>query len=127
MPNLQRKRLMTRLAESPFTYIVLIIFGALFTYSAVGAYNKSRLAREKMQEAEAEYVKLTDQKQKLSTELANANTDYGVEKALREKFNVVKEGERIIMLVDEEQVASSAEVVGENKGFFNFFVEIFRK
>ena len=118
---------MTRLAESPFTYIVLIIFGALFTYSAVGAYNKSRLAREKMQEAEAEYVKLTDQKQKLSTELANANTDYGVEKALREKFNVVKEGERIIMLVDEEQVANSAEAVGENKGFFNFFVEIFRK
>jgi cell division protein FtsB len=127
MPSIQRKRLMTRLAESPFTYIVLIIFGALFTYSAVGAYSKSRLAREKMQAAEAEQVKLTDQKQKLTTELANANTDYGLEKALREKFNVVKEGERIIMLVDEEQVASSAEAVGDKKGFFDFIVEIFRK
>lgn len=127
MAQLQRKRLITRLTESPLTYIALIILGALFTYSAIGAYNKSRLAREKMQEALAEQIKLTDQKMRLTSELANANTLYGQEKALREKFNVVKEGERLIMIVSEDQQASSAEAVDNKKGLFGFLSKIFRK
>ena len=127
MPNIQRKRLMTRLAESPFTYSVLVIFGALFTYSAIGAYNKSRLAGEKMKAAEVEQVRLQDQKAKLTAELANANTDYGREKALREKFNIVKEGERIIMIVSEDQAANSVEVVENKRGLFIFFIKIFGK
>ncbi len=127
MANLGRKRPITKLLESPLTYIALVLFGVLFAYSAVGAYNKSRLAKEKMQEAEAEQAKLAEQKSKLSTELANANTTYGQEKAFREKFNVVKEGEQIIMIVKEDNLANSAEALEEKNGFFYFFSKIFGK
>lgn len=120
MVRLQRKRFISRISSSPFTYIFLILICGLFIYSAVGAYKKSRRALEKLNVAQAEFFRLNNQKQKLSVDLENANTSFGTEKALREKFNVIKEGERIIIVVPEDEKEESDNVVKE--GWFNQFL-----
>ncbi len=102
MARLERKRWITRLTHSPLSYVILVLFATLFVYNAIGAYHKSRLAEARMQTAEKELSNLQDQKMKLTAELENANTPFGQEKALREKFNVIKEGEQVIMIVDEK-------------------------
>jgi cell division protein FtsB len=102
MANISSKRLISKLADSPATYVVLVILGFVFVYSAIGAFRKSRFADEKLNTAMEELQNLEDQKYRLSAELENANTPYGEEKALREKFNVVKDGEQVIMIVNEE-------------------------
>lgn len=125
MERLQRKRLISRIASSPMTYIILFILLFLFVYSFIGAYKKSRLAREKVLASEEELNKLETQKQKLSDDLQNANTVFGVEKAIREKFNVVKEGEKVIMIVKEEDTDNLKEE--EKKNFFQVLKGLFIK
>ncbi len=117
MAQISSKRFITRVIQSPMAYVVLIILGFLFVYSAIGAFNKSRLAEEKMNTAKNELENLEDQKFRLTTELENANTSYGQEKALREKFNVVKEGEQVIVIVNKEESPTTTPP-GEGSGWF---------
>lgn len=125
MSKLGKKRLVSRLARSPLTYLILIIFVGLFVYSSVGAYNKSRLARKKVTVASSELASLQEQKIKLGSDLESANTDFGTEKAIREKFNVVKKGEKVIMIVHEEPV--EPEDRAGKDGFWQFLKNIFTK
>lgn len=122
MGKLGRERFVSRLARAPITYVVLVLLCFLFAWSAVGAYHKSRVAKKKMQASAIELAKLEDQREKLSTELGNATTPFGQEKALREKFNVVREGEEVIMIVEPE---SSAPIPEEEGGFSRFWKRLF--
>lgn len=127
MTPLGRKRFITRLAHSPLSYFLLIVFGVLFVYGAVDAYGKSRAAEERLRATEAEHARLEDQKMRLSKDLENANTPFGEEKALREKFNVIREGEKIIVIVPEGQKANSAESMDKEGGIFDFVLRFFKK
>lgn len=108
---------MTKLTHSPAAYIVLVLLAVLFIYNAVGAFNKSRLAEGRMNAVEDEFANLENQKTRLTAELQNANTDFGREKALREKFNVVKEGEQVIMIVNKAEVMET-QAPSPKPGFF---------
>lgn len=118
MGHISSKRLITRLKQSPMTYVLLILLGFFFIYSAVGAYKKSRLANDRLNTAQKELSNLEDQKHMLTTELENANTPFGQEKALREKFNVVKEGEQVIVIVDKEDSPSSTPADEDESSFW---------
>lgn len=117
MGQISSKKFITRLIQSPMAYVVLVVLGFIFVYSAIGAYNKSRLADEKMDAARSELENLEDQKHRLTAELENANTPYGQEKALREKFNVVKDGEQVIVIVNKEESPTTTPP-GEKSGWF---------
>lgn len=127
MTRIVRKRFMSNLTQSFWTYFVLIIFASLFIYSAVGAYHKSRLAEKKMETAEAEFNNLQEQKSKLITEIENANTSFGQEKAMRERYNVTREGEQMIVLIDNKDNEISEEETREKSGFRLFISNIFKK
>lgn len=109
MAQLGKRRFINALKHSPASYVVLVLLATLFVYSAVGAYKKSRLADNRMSASVGELAKLEEQKARLTTELENSKTDFGREKALREKFNVVKEGEQVIMIVDKQEEITPAE------------------
>ncbi len=127
MAKVERKRSITRLAHSPLTYIVLLLLGGLFAFGAVDAYGKSRLAEKKLTSTTAEHEKLDKQKTSLLKDLQNANTPFGEEKALREKFNVIKEGEKIIVIVPPDQEANSSEAMDKETRMFDFFLKFFKK
>lgn len=127
MAKVERKRSITRLAHSPLTYIVLVLLGALFMFGAVDAYGKSRLSEKKLTATREENASLEKQKTLLSKDLENANTPFGEEKALREKFNVIKEGEKIIVIVPPDQSANSAEALDKDGSIFDYFLKFFKK
>lgn len=126
MSKLERKRFISKIAESPLTYVVLIIFAGLFIYSAIGAYKKSSIASKKLEESRIELKNLENQKEKLSLDLAYANSEFGIEKAIREKFNVVKSGEKVIIIVNEENKTLEGEAL-EKDSFWGFIKNIFGK
>lgn len=127
MPKLERKRSITKLTHSPITYIVLLLLGALFSFGAIDAYGKSRMAEKRLSATEAENQRLSKQKDQLSKDLEYANTPFGEEKALREKFNVIREGEKIIVIVPEDQKADIATSLDKREGIFDFFLRFFKK
>lgn len=122
--HIRKERFVSRLIRSPFTYVVLIVVILIFSISAVGTYKKSRIAKEKTKQVEAQLEMLLGQEEHLKSSLEDMNTEYGMEKALREKFGIVKEGEVSVIIVDpkeEEKVDNKK----EKRGIFNFIRQIF--
>jgi hypothetical protein len=60
----------------------------------------------------------------LDRSIAALKTDSGMEKELREKFGVVKDGEKLIMLVDQPDTGTDSKKVSE-KGFWQGLVDFF--
>lgn len=127
MRHFSKKRFVSRLSRSPLAYIALVVLSFLFAWKAIGAYEKTRIARKKFLETQNELTALHVQKERLAADLQNANTQFGQEKALREKFNVVREGEKVIMIVKPDQKATVADTLEKDTSFLGFLKKIFGK
>ncbi|MEZ4103358.1 MAG: septum formation initiator family protein [Candidatus Paceibacterota bacterium] len=122
--RITKERLISKVIRSPLTYVVLIGLALIFSYSAISTYKKSKIAKQKTRQVESELQKLEEQEIGLKSSLNDMNTSFGVEKSLREKFGIIKEGEKAIIIIEkEEDVKRSAPE--ENQGFFGFLKNIF--
>lgn len=122
--RIKKERFFSRVVNSPFTYIFLFGLLFLFSYSAINTYKKSRIAKERTRQVERELVRLLNQEEDLKSALNDMNTSFGVEKALREKFGIVKEGEKSIILLNPPEEPPAIEEK-KDRGFFNFIRRIF--
>lgn len=122
--RIKKERPFSSIVNSPFTYIILLGFLVLFSYSAINTYKKSKIAKESTAQVERELVRLLNQEEGLKNAINDMNTSFGVEKALREKFGIIKEGEKSIILLDPKEEPVQIEEKGD-KGFFNFIRRIF--
>lgn len=122
--RIRKERFLSKIIRSPLTYVVLIGLAILFSYSAIATYKKSKIAKQKTRQVESELQKLNDQEANLADSLNDMNTPFGVEKSLREKFGIIKAGEKSVIVVEQE-LGENEEKEKENKGFFGFIKDIF--
>jgi len=99
MREFQGKRRWRRLVYSLPVLVLLVLLIILLTNSAYRLYDKRQLANRERQVALAEVVQLRARQAELTETVAKLNTARGVEAAIRENFNVVKPGEKVITLV----------------------------
>jgi len=92
--------------------IVALVLIALLGKETFDLYKKERQARLKRAEAEAEYAEVLARGAFLDERLDLLATSEGQEAELRERFGVAKEGERVIILVDEEPTADISDTKG---------------
>ena len=62
----------------------------------------------------------------LNSKIDKLKTDYGVEEDLRSKFGVVKEGENMIVIVDDQKDKANDQIP-ENRSFWQFLKGFFGK
>ncbi len=122
--RIRKERFLSKIIRSPLTYVILIGLAILFSYSAIATYKKSKIAKQKTRQVESELQKLTDQEANLANSLNDMNTPFGVEESLREKFGIIKAGEKSVIVVEQE-LGENEEKEKENKGFFGFIKDIF--
>lgn len=108
---------------SKITLGVLALLLIIFSYNLVGLVIKSRQTAENRALAQKEKEALTARQEDLSKNIASLNTDEGVEQALRDKYGVVKEGEKVVVIIDPPQVEAS--VAAAPTG--NFFTRLWHK
>ena len=123
--RIRKERFFSKLIRSPITYVVLIFFVFIFTYSAIGTYKKSKIAKEKTRQVEEELRQLKEQEEGLKNSLNDMNSEFGIEKSLREKFGIIKEGEKSVIIVDPIEEEKSEREDDDEGGIFNFFKKIF--
>jgi len=99
MREFQGKRRWRRLVYSLPVLVLLVLLIILLTNSAYRLYDKRQLANRERQVALAEVVQLRARQAELTETVAKLNTARGLEAAIRENFNVVKPGEKVITLV----------------------------
>ena len=106
---------------------VLIFLGLLvllFAWGVIGFIGKMQTTRENREIAENKVAELEKQKQLLSADITKLQTEEGVEESIREKFGLVKEGESVIVVVEDKNTSESVDE--EKGGFFNFLKNLFK-
>lgn len=100
-------------------FLFLMIFGVYDLFQNMQDTRKNRiLAEDKIQELE-------ERKVNLMTDIENLSTDEGKEKIFRENFGLGKEGEGVIVIVEDQSLAN-IENEESKSGFFSFFTNLFK-
>jgi len=123
--RITKEKFISKVVKSPLTYIVLVVLIFLFSYSTASIYKKSRIAKEKTRQIQYDFEQLNKKEVQLRASLHDMTTDFGVEKALREKFGIIREGEVAIIIVDPPEPEVSEEDKYYKGGIMNFFKNIF--
>ncbi|MEX0917099.1 MAG: hypothetical protein WDZ90_01070 [Candidatus Paceibacterota bacterium] len=102
------KRRLKRLLYSKSAVALLLVLILLLGSAVWDAYEKEKITREKRNLSVAEKEKLLERKEALENELERLSTERGVEEEVRSKFDAVREGEKIIVLVNAKDQGASA-------------------
>lgn len=119
-----RRRPFRRILESwPFLFLFVIIL--VFFISGVFSFlikMNDTIKNKKI--AEDKVYELKKRKDQLIVDIDNLNTDKGKEKVFRENFGLGKEGEGMIVVVEDKSSPPQPQVE-EKKGLLDFFNNLF--
>ncbi len=104
-----------------FLSIVILVF----SWSVVGLIGKMQETSKNKQAVQARMLELTKNKEKLTADISKLQTDEGMEESIREKFGWVKEGEGVIVVVDDKS-AQEPQKEEDSGGIFSFFKNLFK-
>lgn len=79
---------------------VIIVFLGRAVWSLYGRYDASIDRRERVEE---EYASLRDRLDRMEAAVASFETPEGKEAVVRTSYNVAKEGEQVVIIVDKKQ------------------------
>ena len=85
----------------PVLAVLIILLGA-FAWGVLGFFNKMQVTRDNKKIAESKFMELKTQQEKLSSDIAKLQTEKGVEENIRDKFGLAKEGEGLIVVLDDK-------------------------
>ncbi len=124
MRNFQKKSGWRNIAESRPVLAFLGVLVLFFAWGVVGFMNKMIDTSRNKKIAEDKVAQLEQSKAKLSADINKLNTPAGKEESIREKFGLAKEGEGLIVVVDDKtEVATPPQNSG---GFWGFFTRWFK-
>jgi cell division protein FtsB len=83
-----------------FWIVVLIVVGIFLGISTVRAYKKYTYAKTIRDDYAQELVQVQQSKEVLEKNIHSLSTDRGKEIEIRDRYRVVKEGEQMILIVD---------------------------
>ncbi len=106
---------------------VLVLFGILllfFIWGVIGFMGKMQITSENRKIAENKIAELSKEKEKLSSDIENLKTDEGKEQVFRNNYGLAKQGEGLIIVVDDKNVSENKGK--DSGGFFSFFKNLFK-
>jgi cell division protein FtsB len=107
---------------------VLILFGIVIVFFIWNVFNLMSRMQETIKNRKIEEDKIAELKQResnLSANIANLKTEKGVEENIREKYGLVKEGEGVIIVVEDKDKNNAPPKEEPNK-FISFLKNLFK-
>ncbi len=112
--------------HSPLALFLLLGVLVIFVYNVVGLIKKERETNEKKSLVLDEIDSLKKREEALSTDIKKLETEQGIEDLIREKYQVVREGEKIVVIVDEDLKNDLKSINNPRHGFAEWFKGIFK-
>lgn len=98
----EKRRLRTYL-YSPVVVVVLLLLTAVLSVSVYERFTIEREMAERREAAEAELAELQARADALQEQVEHLNNERGIEEELRSRFDVAKEGEQVVVIIDDEE------------------------
>ena len=103
MADFNRKK-RNNLWNSPLVLLVLFVILVVFAYDMVGLVEKAKDTSKKKDLILSQIEDLRSRQDSLNKDINKLNTSEGVEEIIRDKYQVVKEGEKMVVITDPEGV-----------------------
>lgn len=112
MFDFHEKRKIKSWLFSKVSVFILLVLTALLGTSVFERYQKERETAHNHYERAAELERLRSQAAALEAKVSYAESERGIEEEIRDRYDVVKEGERAVIIVDapREETARPAPV-----------------
>ncbi|MCC7160205.1 septum formation initiator family protein [Candidatus Nomurabacteria bacterium] len=125
MTNFQTKKNWRRIFQSKPFLVFLSAVVLIFAWSVYGFWNKMQETSKNMKIIEDKVAELKLKKENLSANINNLNTEEGKEKIFRENFGLVKEGEGVIIVVEDKNKIEPPKAENSSK-ITTFFKNLFK-
>ena len=123
MRNFQKKPGPRHFFQSKPILIILALILLIIIWNTFSLMGKMRETNRKKEVEEAKIADLESRKEKLLNDIERLNTIQGKEEIIRENFGVVKEGEQVIVIVEDK---NEKEIIKEEESKFrSFFRNLF--
>lgn len=124
VPLRKKRKTIERFLYSKITLSLLLFAAAFLAVSVWGVYEKERGTAEVRKKRAEELSNLRAREAELSSEIERLSTPEGIEMEIREKYELGKEGERVVVVID--PAGEDANVAGaEERGWFRAFLSFF--
>ena len=123
MRNFQEKKGLRHIIQSKLALMLLGVIIFVFAWSVIQLMGKTRETAKYKNIVEDKVAELQKGKEKFSSDIAKFQTEEGIEENIREKFGLAKEGENMVVIVEDKNLPEKQEI--ESKGFFSFFKNLF--
>lgn len=123
MLDFQRKKKIRKTLYSPFVLVLLFIIMIILSSGVFGVYKKSKLSKVNLEREKKELEKLAMREKILASSIDYLKTDQGVEDEIRTKFRAVKDGEKVVVIIDEQ--STSTPIESEQASSTSFWYNLF--
>ncbi len=127
MAEFRKNKKVTRILYSKPSLIILALISIVFLFNIIDIAGKSKETRKNKDAALAKISELNNQQTELQSEIDSLQTDSGIEKNIREKFPVIKDGEGLVVIVDEPAKPTDPADAKSQGGFWQFLKNIFTR
>ena len=110
MQEFQQKQKIRRMLYSKQIFFIMIVVTIFFFRGAWGVWQKQLESSKKMHDAEARLALVSTRKDELSKDIKRLSTAEGVEREIRQRYSVKRQGEEVILVVDPKLSTSTEDV-----------------
>ena len=125
MKSFQKNNRLSDVMQSKTSLVILGIIILVFAYSMFSFLNKMIETSKNKKIVQDKIAELQKSKEKLNLDINKLKTEKGVEENIREKFGLAKDGENMILVVD-DQTNKQTEQKAEAVSFWSFFKNLFK-
>lgn len=126
MAQFRNNKKFTRILYSKPSVIALALISLLFLFNIIDIAQKSKETKKNKDAALAKISELNSQQTELQYEIESLKTDSGIEKNIREKFPVIKDGEGLVVIVDSPSKDEAATGEKSHSGFWQVLKNLFK-
>ncbi|MDO8430518.1 MAG: hypothetical protein Q7S72_00815 [Candidatus Taylorbacteria bacterium] len=118
MLEFQKKKKIRRILYSPIVLIILSGLLIVLVSGVWGVYKKTQLSIENLEREKMEFEKLVIREKTLASSIDYLKTEQGIENEIRTKFRAVKEGEKVVVIIDNQASVTPTGVSTSTAGFW---------
>jgi len=125
MRGFQKGGRLKHIMQSKFSLMLLGMIILAFFFSMFGFLGKMEETSKNRKIIEDKIAELEKSKEKLNSDISKLNTEKGIEENIRDKFGLAKEGENMIMVIDDKNSTGTQQQT-DSGGFFSFLKNLFK-
>ncbi len=127
MADFEEHKKFWRIFYSPLVFIVLLITFILLARAVWSVYGHEQLSAKDRERVEGELASVSVRAQVLKGQVQDLQTPQGVDDEIRSKFNVVKAGEGVAVIVNGAQATTATTTYTTDRTWWQKVVDFFTR